>query len=411
MRRHLFIIFLIFDVMTSACSGNSDQPTPTPTDEISNVICSGTNITADGATTDISFNSTSAWTASTKQSWCALNPQSGEAGQGRISVTIAANESTAARTATVSIKAGKASANATIKQDGKVVVRDYQETTSMSPDAGLLGKGWEDINDFMRARQFDYTEHPNKYDTDHIDGTHCEVLYDDSLRMHVFKFKSHASSALDGDRGEYKDRQRNEMKSSTGDAVEQYSVNGNYDEWQRLEWKMRITKGFLPTTSFCHIHQLKGTEGDNVGSPLITITLRADKDKSNRRVQVIHTLKDGSEERSLGKIVDNVALEEFENEWVQVSTETHFAHIGYYSIKMTRIRDNKVLLDYKNENIDMWCPGTKNIRSKYGIYRSFGGTLASKDDKPANGIKDETLQLADFHIFEANPNTNPQTHD
>lgn len=48
-------------------------------------------------------------------------------------------------------------------------------------------------------------------------------------------------------------------------------MNGNWDEWQRLEWKFRIPKDFRPSTSFCHIHQLKAQEGNN-GSPLITIT-------------------------------------------------------------------------------------------------------------------------------------------
>lgn len=73
---------------------------------------------------------------------------------------------------------------------------------------------------------------------------------------------------LDGDRGKREDRQRNEMKSRTGDG--RHDMNGNWEEEQKLEWEFKIPKGFRPTKSFTHIHQLKAQEGNN-GSPVITI--------------------------------------------------------------------------------------------------------------------------------------------
>lgn len=42
----------------------------------------------------------------------------------------------------------------------------------------------------------------------------------------------------------------------------------------------------------------------------------------------------------------------------------------------------------------MWRKGAISIRNKYGIYRSFGRNMDGVDDRPTNGIKDETLQLA-----------------
>jgi len=69
-------------------------------------------------------------------------------------------------------------------------------------------------------------------------------------------------------------------------------VQGNYDEWQILEWKFKIPAGFQPTQNFCHIHQLKGQDGPNIGSPVITITPRANSDGSNKRVQIIHSVSE-----------------------------------------------------------------------------------------------------------------------
>ena len=88
-------------------------------------------------------------------------------------------------------------------------------------------------------------------------------------------------------------------------------LNGNWNEWQRLEWKFRISKDFRPSTSFCHLHQLKAQEGNN-GAPLITISTRCDKDGNNKRVQIIHT--GDNKKSSKGVIIDNLPLSDFEEE-------------------------------------------------------------------------------------------------
>ena len=78
---------------------------------------------------------------------------------------------------------------------------------------------------------------------------------------------------------------------------------------------------------------------------------------------------------------------------------------------MTRISDSKVLVDKAFSNIDLWRKGAISIRNKFGIYRSFGRKMESTDDRPTNGIKDETLQLADFKVYEKNTNPKPESHD
>lgn len=295
---------------------------------------------------------------------------------------------------------------------------DWSLKSSMDASASLEGADWESIDSYMKQYKFEYTEHPNKASegTDHTNGVHIEVVNDIDLECYVFKFNIHASCdtegnvlILDGDRGEKEDRQRNEMKSRTGD--DRHDVNGNWGEKQRLEWKFKIPAGFRPTKSFTHIHQLKAQEGNN-GSPLITITPRAsDNNGKNSRIQIIHT--GDNSETSKGTIVDNLPLSEFEDEWIQVVTEMLYTHNGSFYIRMERISDGKVLVEERFDNIDMWRKGAIDIRNKFGIYRSYGGNLEEDygGKFPTSGIKDESLYLADFKIYEKNSNSDPQAHD
>lgn len=285
---------------------------------------------------------------------------------------------------------------------------DYALQASMQADASLVGKDWQAIHQYMRSLGWDYSEHPNiAGEADHAEGVHCEVVEDGTLKQYVFKFTNHAGpEATDGDRGKYGDRQRNEMKSRTREGFHQ--MNGNWNEWQRLEWKFKIPAGFRPSTGFTHIHQLKAQEGNN-GMPILTITPRANADGSKRWVQVIHS---GDPKETWSRIiVDNLPLEDFEDQWVQATTVMHYTHDGYLYVKLQRVSDGKVLVEKDFSDIDMWRKGAVDIRSKFGIYRSFGRKMTDRNDYPDNGIKDESLFLGDFKVYEASTNPSPSAHD
>jgi len=130
-----------------------------------------------------------------------------------------------------------------------------------------------------------------------------------------------------------------------------------------IRMEIQTSERFQPTANFCHIHQLKAQDGPNNGSPVITITPRANSSGSNKRIQIIHSV-DGAD-TGKGTIVDNIPLSNFEDEWVQVREEVHYTHDGFYSAKITRISDGKVLIDFKDEHIDMWRIGSSYIRSKF----------------------------------------------
>lgn len=286
----------------------------------------------------------------------------------------------------------------------------YQLTSALEAGPALSGKSYDEINTSIKSFGFDYSEHANCSGGygGHADGVHCSVVQDADLDKYVFRFDIHIDPVIDGDRcsAGTVDRQRNEMKSATNNTT-WAKVQGNWDEWQVLEWKFKLPKGFQPTSSFCHIHQLKAQDGPNHGSPLITITPRAGSNGSNKRMQIIHSVDGASTGK--GTIVDNIPLADFEDEWVQVREEMHYTHNGYYSCKITRVRDGKVLIDFKDANIDLWRNGSSYIRSKYGIYRSLaGGKLDQTPVGQSPLLKNESLWLTDFKVYEKNTNPDPE---
>jgi hypothetical protein len=293
--------------------------------------------------------------------------------------------------------------------------KDYRRTTTMQADASLAGKLYGDINTYMRKFGFDYTEHPNCTGGygGHINGVHGAADLDPVFNAYVFRFDIHIDPVIDGDRcsSSTVDRQRNEMKSITNNSTWSH-VQGNWDEWQILEWKFRLPVGFQPTSNFCHIHQLKAQDGPFNDSPVMTITPRASGSSGgNKRIQIIHSVDGASTGK--GTIVDNIPLADFEGEWVQVREEVHYTHDGYYSAKITRLSDGKVLIDFKDDNIDMWRIGSSYIRSKFGLYRSLGAGRLNKTPVGQNPLlKNESLWINDFRIYEKNANPAPGTpHD
>lgn len=287
--------------------------------------------------------------------------------------------------------------------------RGYQLTTTLHADSSLAGKKYNELNSYARVSGFDYTEHPHCSGGygGHAEGVHFAVEKDAFLNKYVFRFDIHIDPVIDGDRcsAGTVDRQRNELKSATNNTA-WAKVQGNWDEWQILEWKFKVPAGFQPTSSFCHIHQLKAQDGPNNGSPIITITPRANSNGSNKRMQIIHSV-DGAK-TGKGTVVDNIPLADFENEWVSVREEIHYAHKGYYSCKIVRVRDGKVLIDFQDTDIDMWRMGSSYMRSKFGIYRSLGSGRLNQNPVGQNPLlKNESMWLTDVNVYEKNPNPDP----
>ncbi|NLR67800.1 T9SS type A sorting domain-containing protein [Chitinophaga varians] len=209
-------------------------------------------------------------------------------------------------------------------------------------------------------------------------GRHITEEFDASLNKNVFVFFLHATP--DNDRcGPNTDRQRNEIKTF-GPSPD--NVKATYGETVTYRWKFKIDAGFIPTTSFCHLHQIKAGDGDD-GAPLITLTPRAG---SPQKLQVIYT--PGSGDAGGGEKA-SAPLSSFKGNWVEVEEKITFSTTGSYKVIIKKISDGTTLLNYSNNNIDMWRDGTTFCRPKWGIYR-----------KLATGIRDEQVRFADFCIAE-----------
>ncbi|MVT10312.1 T9SS type A sorting domain-containing protein [Chitinophaga tropicalis] len=211
-------------------------------------------------------------------------------------------------------------------------------------------------------------------------GRHITEVFDSQLNRNVFVFHIHTTP--DDDRcNSSTDRQRNEIKTFGSSPA---NVKASYGETVTYRWKFKIDAGFIPTTGFCHLHQIKAGDGDD-GAPLITLTPRAG---SPQKLQVIYTPGSGL---SGGGEKANAPLSSFKGVWVDVTEKITYTSAGSYQLTIKRVSDGVTLLTYTNNNIDMWRSETTFCRPKWGIYR-----------KLVDGMRDEQVRFADFCIAEGN---------
>ncbi len=250
----------------------------------------------------------------------------------------------------------------------------------------LVPDGVSDTYAYMNARGY-YQECPDSsglHAKSHV--KHITQVWDDSLARYVYRFDIHID--IDDDRGkpEITDRQRNEIKTYAASPENMVAAEG---QTHTYTWKFQIPKGFKATSKFCHLHQLKGYGGDDIGNPLITFVARLRSGK--QYLELTHYGPNGASAVRL----ESALLDQFEGEWVMVEEKATYLHKGKYEVKIVRMRDDKTLLYYKTNNIDIWRDGATAIRPKWGIYRSFGAGGSIK-----NQMRDESLLFTDFTIKE-----------
>jgi len=211
-------------------------------------------------------------------------------------------------------------------------------------------------------------------------GPHVTQAFDNTLGKYVFVFHSHADA--DDDRCTNEDRVRMEIKGGSGSPADMQHTQGQTAYYR---WKFKLDAGFIPSSRFTHIFQIKAIEGD-AGAPLITITPRAG---SPEKMQIIHSSGEGS--GSLGT-VKQVDLAPFKGNWIEayVKYKSSDGSAGTFEITLTRLSDGAVLLSYSNSSLDMWREGADYNRPKWGVYRG-------KDDV----LRDEQVLFNDFCVTES----------
>lgn len=217
-------------------------------------------------------------------------------------------------------------------------------------------------------------------------GPHVTEIFDNTLGKNVFVFHSHP--VADDDRCGADDRVRMEIKGGSGSPAAMQHTQGQTAYYR---WKFKLDAGFIPSSRFTHIFQIKAIEGD-AGAPLITITPRAG---NPQRMQIIHSSGEGS--GSLGT-VHQVDLAPFKGTWVEayVKYKSSEGSAGTFEITIKRISDGVTLLSYSRTGIDMWRTDADYNRPKWGVYRG-------KDDV----LRDEQVRFADFCISETSESQCP----
>jgi hypothetical protein len=219
-------------------------------------------------------------------------------------------------------------------------------------------------------------------------GPHVTQAFDNTLGKYVFVFHSHATA--DDDRCTNEDRTRMEIKGGDGSPADMQHTQGQTAYYR---WKFKLDTGFIPSSRFTHIFQIKAINGDD-GAPLITITPRAGNPE---KIQIIHSSGEGT--GSLGTVKE-ANLAPFKGNWVEayVKYKSSDGSAGTFEITLTRISDGAVLLSYSNSSIDMWRDGSSYNRPKWGVYRG-------KDDV----LRDEQVLFNDFCITESSASLCPSS--
>jgi endoglucanase len=111
------ILFLIVFFSISCSNGDDAAPDPELTISTEQLVFS-----KDGETNFFHVKSNTNWQVSSSEPWCTLSPSSGEAGTTKVEVTVQKKETTASRTAILTIAAGSLSKQVTVTQTESFVL-------------------------------------------------------------------------------------------------------------------------------------------------------------------------------------------------------------------------------------------------------------------------------------------------
>jgi hypothetical protein len=178
-----------------------------------------------------------------------------------------------------------------------------------------------------------------------IDGPDSGYITDDGTS---FLFVLHQTGAEETVSSGAK-RQRNELTVNPGNPA---IYKGMHGETMSYTWRFKLEKMNAGPT-WCDIWQMKqhGTLG-----PAPFMALEADKSNLNLDTQ------------RLG-VVTSVPLATIMNQWIYASVTGKYSETGSLSVTLKK-EDGTVVMNYKNDNINLWGAGLDFVRPKWGFYRN-----------------------------------------
>lgn len=250
----------------------------------------------------------------------------------------------------------------------------------------LSADGVTDTHELISSKGFNPGEDPYYYPANHYGVKHISQIFDPTLGKYVFRFDIHIDHDVDKE-GTTTTKQRVELKT---DSSSPENMRGELNDTHIYKWKFKLPLGMQVSKQFCYIHQLKTIGGDD-SHPVIAMRL-GQVTNTPDRFQLIHVGE--PEEGNKFTYLANVNMSEMLGEWVEVTERATYRDDGAYECLIVRLSDNKVLVDVRVDDIDLWrTPQCEMVRPKYGIYRGIEGDVKSE-------LRDETLLFADFELTE-----------
>ena len=268
--------------------------------------------------------------------------------------------------------------------------KSHYELTSDGPNKGL-----ESFALIQRAFGAKSLESPGLYRSNHFGVPHIIEAEDDIVGPH-FVFLAHRDEDKDRDK-ESTDRQRNEIKAYDTSPKGLKAYRG---ETMQYRWKFKVDDAFEYSKNFTHFFQIKAKNvkklknaKDSDKFPVITLTA-VDKGDRGNKFQLRHSPSlDADGNRVKFKALVEQDMSRFSGAWIEFFVQITFEDKGQLIFQAKNIETDEMLIDFKDDNIDMWRGERKAdfSRPKWGIYRSL-------KDKGSLRSEEERARLADFSI-------------
>lgn len=242
-------------------------------------------------------------------------------------------------------------------------------TYSANIDADGINSGKDIYTIITDVLGKDAIEAPDLYQTDHTQAKHIYEAHDEEVGEH-FVLSLHRD--LDGNKGVFKGRQRNEFKvyGHTNNQLKGFE-NSTFE----YAWKMKINQNMQVSKHFTHFFQLKPKGGDD-GSPTFTITgaKRRGKDVIEIRYQVPDKKK---------QVLATVDWAKIKGQWLNIYLKAKFADKGHLTFSINQLVDNKPLIALDIPVIDLWIGHSNQHyqRPKWGIVRSLKDSNNLREDE------------------------------
>lgn len=257
-------------------------------------------------------------------------------------------------------------------------------TRTLDADGAMSGlHAYDLIRDFGGPNPI---ETPDLYPVNHPGIEHIYEDFDPAIGNH-FVFIIHRDVDIDRDRIEITDRQRNEIKTY-GSSEE--AVKGYENETFIYRWKFRINDSMEVSTRFSHFFQLKAVGGSD-SMPILTIS--GAERSGEDGIEVRHSpLQDTT-------VLQRTNWSSVTGEWLEAYCRATFSESGSLRLIVTRIRDDEVIFDIEENNLDLWRgeDASHFVRPKWGIYRSIVDSDNLRPDE-------EDVRFANFSVSEVIPN-------